>query len=209
MMVFPVACLLGLLPIVNASTDPASLASIRKVDSQTPVDVQVALALSAGPPIAAGATVYVVGPKGFVKQREGTNGFSCIVNRENGALAPECYDAEGTATVLKTRFFEEEQRAQGVAEAEIKKAVWAGYKAGRFHGPRKPGLVYMLSPYNYIFDTEKKQIVHFPGHLMFYAPYATSRDVGEGPDAPYVVDPGTPEALMIVLPVTKGSHHDQ
>ena len=77
---------------------------------------------------------------------------------------------------------------------------------GRFTAPRKPGLVYMLSPHNYVFDPERRQIIHFPGHLMFYAPYATARDVGTGPGAPYIVAPGTPHALLIVVPAGMGEH---
>ena len=45
-------------------------------------------------------------------------------------------------------------------------------------------------------------MIHFPGHLMFYAPYATQKDVGSGPGAPYIVAPGTPHALMIVVPAS-------
>ena len=80
------------------------------------------------------------------------------------------------------------------------------YRAGRFIAPRKPGLVYMLSPHNYVFDPERQRIIHFPGHLMFYAPYATAKEVGTGPGAPYIVAPGTPHALLIVVPAGAGEH---
>jgi hypothetical protein len=43
------------------------------------------------------------------------------------------------------------------------------------------------------------QIENFPG-FMFYAPDATSRDVGTGPGAPSIGQPGTTRALMIVVP---------
>jgi hypothetical protein len=58
----------------------------------------------------------------------------------------------------------------------------------------------MLSRHNYVFDPGRNAVIHFPGHLMFYAPYATQNDVGSGPGAPYIVAPGTPDALMIVGP---------
>jgi hypothetical protein len=35
---------------------------------------------------------------------------------------------------------------------------------------------------------------------MFYAPNLTAKDVGSGPGAPYLVRPGHPDALMIVVP---------
>jgi hypothetical protein len=98
--------------------------------------------------------------------------------------------------------FVEAQRALGAPEATIAALVEAGYTTGRFKAPGKPGLVYMLSDHNYVFDPERKQVIHFPGHLMFYAPYATQQDVGTGPGAPYIVAPGTPHALMIVVPAS-------
>jgi hypothetical protein len=68
------------------------------------VEADVAMALSAAPArLRDGAGVYALRPAGFVKVRESTNGFTCIVNRDHPrALKPTCYDAEGTATVLPT-----------------------------------------------------------------------------------------------------------
>ena len=109
---------------------------------------------------------------------------------------------EGTATVVPVRMFIEERRAAGTTEARIGALVQEGYSSGRFKAPARPGLVYMLSEHNYVFDPERKAIIHFPGHLMFYAPYATAKDVGSGPGAPYIVAPGTPHALMIVVPAS-------
>jgi hypothetical protein len=183
-----------------------SLEGIRTVDATTPAAIQIALAESAGPPVSADAAIYVLGAKGYTKARDGRNGFTCLVSRQRpDTLEPECFDGEGTATVVPVRFFVEEQRASGVPEARIASLVEQGYKEGRFTATRKPGLVYMLSDHNYVFDPERKAVVHFPGHLMFYAPYATQKDVGSGPGAPYIVAPGTPHALMIVVPAS-GAH---
>jgi hypothetical protein len=179
----------------------AQLEGIKSVDARTPVPVQIALAESAGPPVAAGAAIYVLGPKGYTMARAGTNGFTCLIARQRpDTLEPECFDAVGTASVVPVRMFIEEQRAAGAGEARIEAMVEEGYKSGRFKAPAKPGLVYMLSDHNYVFDPERKQVIRFPGHLMFYAPYATQKDVGSGPGAPYIVAPGTPHALMIVVP---------
>lgn len=189
--------------VVAQSAAPPSLAGITRIDAHTPVDVQIALAESAGPPVASGAAVYVLDAKGYRRAREGTNGFTCLVSRERvDTLEPECFDAEGTATVVPVRLFTEAQRAAGTAEARIQRLVDEGYRGGRFHSPRKPGLVYMLSEHNYVFDPDAGKVVRFPGHLMFYAPYATQKDVGSGPGAPYIVAPGTPHALMIVVPAS-------
>ena len=179
------------------------LEGVTRVDATTPAAIQVALAESAGPPVAADAAVYILGPSGYVKVREGRNGFTCLISRERpDTLEPECFDAVGTAAVVPVRMFVEAQRAAGVGEEKIRAQVEEGYRKGRFKAPAKPGLVYMLSNNNYVFDPERGKIIHFPGHLMFYAPYATQKDVGSGPGAPYIVAPGTPHALMIVVPAS-------
>ena len=176
------------------------LDGIKAVDANTPVAIQIALAESAGPPVSKDAAIYVIGPKGYIRARDGRNGFTCLVSRERrDTIEPECFDAAGTATVVPVRMFIEAQRAAGTSDTRIAALVEEGYASGRFKAPG-PGLVYMLSDHNYVFDPEQKQVIHFPGHLMFYAPYATQKDVGSGPGAPYVVSPGTPHALMIVVP---------
>src|SRR5262245_29154676 len=112
MLPFP---LVSLSLLLAAPVDASALAALRTIDAQTPPEVQMALALSAGPPVADEATVYVLGPKGYSKLREGSNGFSCIVQREGlDEIAPQCFDAEGSATTLQVFLFVEEQRALGV-----------------------------------------------------------------------------------------------
>jgi hypothetical protein len=185
----------------------AQMDGVKTVDASTPEAVQVALAESAGPPVGGEATVYVIGPQGYKKVRDGRNGFTCLISRERrDTLEPECFDAEGTATVVPVRMFVEAQRAAGATDEAITRQVEEGYASGRFIAPRKPGIVYMMSAHNYVFDPERRQIIHFPGHLMFYAPYATEKDVGSGPGAPYLVAPGTAHALMIVVPAGGSDH---
>ena len=183
------------------------LASIRTIDANTPADVQIALAKSAGPNVSEHATIYVLGPKGYRVAQEGTNGFACLVNRERlDTLEPECYDAEGVRTTLKARLFVEEERAKGTSDDAIQAAIAAGYKSGRFQAPSRAGIVYMMSDHNYVFDPGAKQIIHFPGHLMFYAPYLTEKDIGSGPGAPYLTRAGDPQNVMVVIPAASHSH---
>ncbi len=126
------------------------------MDASTPEAVQVALAESAGPAtVGRDATIYIIGPTGYKKVRSGSNGFTCLISRERrDTLEPECFDAEGTATIVPARIFVEAQRAAGVDDATVDGQVEDGYKTGRFIAPRKPGIVYMLSPHNYVFDPE-------------------------------------------------------
>jgi len=167
---------------------------------------KIKLAESAAPPEVAGnATVYILEHTGYVKVRDGSNGFSCIVDRQTPMNSePSCFDAEGSATTLPTRLFVEEERAKGKSEDQVKTELDGGYKSGRFKAPGKPGIVYMMSDSTLILAADK--LVHVPPHLMFYAPYATDKDIGSPPsaiDMPRVLRAGQPDAYIIVFPRVK------
>lgn len=172
-------------------------------DFSLPREERIKLAKSAAPPeISDHATVYVLDKTGYVKVQDGTNGFSCFVDRQTPLnLEPTCFDAEGSATTLISRFYAEDQRAKGKPEEEIKAGIDAGYKTGKFHAPAKPGIVYMMSDHGVLFVSGK--LVHIPAHLMFYAPYATDKDIGSPAAAanmPRLIRAGQPDAVVIVIP---------
>lgn len=182
--------------------DPLSLPPLTAI----PPEQQIQLALSAAPPeISQHATVYVLEAKGYIKARAGTNGFTCLVEHQYPeTIEPHCYDAEGSATTLPVRLYREELRVAGIPEEEIARRIAAGYKAGRFNAPRKPGLVYMLSAQNKLYDPFVKKIIAGPPHLMFYAPYATQKDLGVfvGMHVPFVLGEGQPDTYIIVVPAS-------
>lgn len=174
-------------------------------DLSLPREDRIRLAESAAPPEISGkATVYLLERTGYVKIREGTNGFSCFVDRQNPLnCEPTCFDAEGSATTLPTRLYAEEQRAKGKSEEQIKTEIDDGYKSGKFHAPQKPGIVYMMSDSGYLLVPGRKDLYHLPPHLMFYAPYATDKDIGSPPPAanmPHLIRAGQPDAVVIVFP---------
>src|SRR5215472_2519115 len=178
-------------------------------DFSLPRAERIQLAESAAPPEVSGeATVYLLERSGYVKVREGTNGFSCLVDRQTPINSePTCFDAEGSGTTLLTRLFVEEQRAKGRSEDQIKADLDEGYKSGKFRAPAKPGIVYMLSDSTFLLVQNK--LVKAPPHLMFYAPYATDKDIGSPPaglNMPRVLRAGQPDAYMIVFPAA--AKHD-
>lgn len=75
------------------------------------------------------------------------------------------------------RLFAEAERAKGKTEEQIRREMDEGYKSGRFKAPSKPGIVYMMSDSVFILVSGNK-IAHAPPHPMFYAPYATEKDLG-------------------------------
>ncbi len=200
------AMLLGLVLVHGAAAQSPPSASQPRPPAPltaTSAEEQTRLALSAAAPeVSSRASLYVLSGRGYTKTRSGTNGYSCLVERERPeTIEPVCYDAEGTATTLPARLYREELRAQRLSEDEVKRQVAAGYKSGRFHAPRKPGIVYMLSQENWTWNPFANQFSSAPPHYMLYAPYAKQVDVGgmPGPRVPFVLWAGQPDALMIIM----------
>ena len=186
-------------------------------DASMPRDQQIALAESAAPAeVSSKATVYVLGPKGYEKAREGTNGFSCFVGRHfvkpaETTIEPQCFDAEGSRTLLPAYLHGEELRANGRSEAEIKADMASGYKEGRYQYPSKPGFLYMMSSQNRLSAIPEHGTGIFPPHLMFYAPNMTTKDIGLDAQSLAKLDylgmthPGAGDNLIVVLPMTSMS----
>jgi len=179
-------------------------------DFSLPREERIKLAESAAPSEISGkATVYLLEHTGYVKVRDGTNGFSCFVDRQTPWNSePTCFDAEGTATTLPSRLFVEEERGRGKSEEQIQAEINEGYKTGKFKAPSKPGIVYMMSDKVFLLVPTTKQMVHIPPHLMFYAPYATDKDIGSPPpgaNMPHLIRSGQPDAYIIVVP-GRGDH---
>lgn len=198
--ILAVSLLLAANLVVFAQTDMPKPA----YDFSLPREERIKLAESAAPPEISGqATLYVLERSGYVKVRDGSNGFSCFVDRQTPWNSePTCFDAEGTATTLLARLFVEAERANGKSEEQITTEINEGYKNGKFKAPSKPGIVYMLSDSVFLLVSGNR-IVHAPPHLMFYAPYATDKDIGSPPpgaNMPHLIRAGQPDAYIIVIP---------
>jgi hypothetical protein len=165
----------------------------------------MALALSAAPPaVAQRAAVYVFERGGFVKARDGDNGFTCLVERAGRAsLFPICYDAEGSATILPVSLRSAELMAQGQKDAEIQREIAEGFRSGIFRAPSRAGVAYMLSR-DGRFEDASGRVTGWDPHVMFYAPYLRNDDVGAVEEGSYVrrlptiAGAGEPHAYIIV-----------
>lgn len=147
------------------------------------------------------ATVYVLGPKGYRKAREGTSGVSCLVERSRpDTQEPICWDREGSEIIMPVAMDRAVWQAAGVSADEIERRVEQRFADGTYRAPRRPGVSYMLSAHNYVFNGER--VIHFSPHVMFYAPYMTNRDIGSDgtdPMSPWILNEGSPHAYMIVV----------
>jgi hypothetical protein len=214
MKVFVVGALsIGLLPS-TAAIQAMAQELPRVLDASMPREQQIALAESAAPAeVSSKATVYVLGPKGYEKAREGTNGFSCFVGRHflkpaETTIEPSCFDAEGSRTLLLAYMHGEELRISGKSEAEIKADFVSGFKEGRYQYPSKPGFLYMMSSENRLSAITDKSTGIFPPHLMFYAPNMMAQDIGLDAQSLAKLDylgmtsPGAGYNLIVVIPKT-------
>lgn len=203
-----IACLFGLAVQIAFITAGSAQSQSAQTMPQTPPlmdrEKEIALALSACPrSIAKKATVYVLEKTGYVKVRDGQNGFTAIVQHALPiSQDPQCMDAEGTRTFLPRYLKVAELRAQDKSPDEIKRFVADAFAKGNFQPPTRPGIDYMLSTENTVVVDEAKGIVaHFPPHVMFYGPFMTNADLGSdgSPHGPaFVAGEGTPHALIIV-----------
>ena len=181
---------------------------VHLVTASTPRERQIDLALSAAPTeVSSKAAVYILGPKGYEKVREGTNGFSCLIERSfkgttQTSSAPACFDAEGSGSIMVAYLRREELRAEGKSEEEVKEDIAQGYKDGRFKVPG-PGFLYMMSNENFVYNKVSGKSGFVAPHLMFYAPNKTANDVGYDSVSPtmvpYLTGSGIgPESLLVV-----------
>lgn len=179
-----------------------------------PRDKEIELALGAAPEhLRAGAAVYVLEKDGFVRVRESTNGFSCIVNRDHPLnMKPTCYDAEGTATILPKVLRVGELLMQGKPMAEINTEIREGFRTGKFISPRRAGVAYMLSGDIRNYNPQTGKVDSFPPHMMFYAPNLTNADIGttaealgKNPWLPFVAYQG-PHGYLIVVVGDQAKH---
>jgi hypothetical protein len=183
----------------TALSDPPKIAPL------LPREKEIALAESAAPPsISKNAALYVLEEKGYTKIRDGSNGFTCLVERDLPLnIEPICYDEEGSATLVLAVIRKAELRRQGKSEDVVNADIGEGYASGRFRAPRRSGVAYMLSPDTRVFNPRTGATRALPPHLMFYAPYMKNSDIGiDQPDhtgrLPFIVQDGQPDAFIIV-----------
>lgn len=167
---------------------------------------ETALARSAAPAqVSAEATVMVLERGGYVVAESGSNGVTCYVARTwPGSLEPQCFDREGSATILRIELRRAELREHRQAPEAIDRAIAEGLRTGELRLPTRPAMSYMMSSGQILFNDEGEHVGRWQPHLMIYVPYITGADLGLGDPpstaAALVVDPGTPMAnIMIVV----------
>jgi hypothetical protein len=150
---------------------------------------EIALAMSAAPAeVSAKADIYVLRGTKFEKAKVGTNGCACLVGRDlhEGSRYPICFDQEGARTTLFRELLEGSLRAQGRAEAEVRRRVDAAYAKGELRMPAKSAMAYMMSPRQVLFSTPNADGVRvgaWSPHLMLMLPGVQPEQLGLAQDS--------------------------
>ena len=202
-----VAVLLALWPCTTLSGQSSDAGSAARAPL-LPRAREIALARSAAPPeVSDSATVLVlVRGEGFVVAEQGTNGVRCLVDRSwPDAIEPQCFDPEGSRTILPVRTREMALRERGLSKASIQADTAEGYRTGRFVVPARPAVTWMMSAGQLLFNDDGARVGAWKPHLMIYYPFLTEADLGlQGgapANGPMLADPGRPTAnLVIVMP---------
>lgn len=186
-------CVFSPIGLLRAEADPYELLEKGR---------EMELAKSAGlAPWNEEATIYLLGPAGYIKAKEGTNGFSCFVGRsEPGTRWPICFDAVGSETILPRYLREAELRQSGKPEAEIRNDTAARFLSGDYRAPSRTGIAYMLS--DEAITSNGKELILAPPHVMIYAPNVTSEAIGAVPgqaQSPWTLFEGDPHGYIIVF----------
>lgn len=165
-----------------------------------PAAVETELALSAAPAhLREGATVYVYGPRGYEKTRQGTNGFTCLLNRDSFLFGqktfnPTCWDKVGEDSYVPVMLRAGELLSQRATVESVRRDIAEGFASGKFHAPKAGGISYMLAgTLNLDLKTGKVLEQTFPGHYMLYQSGVTNAQLGTTRDA-MMADPTLPFA---------------
>jgi len=187
-------------------SSPADLAPYLMPDRAA----EIALArTAAAKSISDAAGVFVLTREGYVEVEKSRNGFVCLVARSfEGSLddtatwwnprvrAPHCLNAAAARTVLP----EMQRRAalvmKGLPAPEVVKGILDAYKTHALSPPENGAMAYMLSPDQYLVDSNP----HWMPHVMFY--YGGGHkgaEWGAGGFDATIIDPGTDASGLVVL----------
>lgn len=148
-----------------------------------------------------GAKVYGYSPEGeWTTLREGSNAMICIADdpgESNFHVA--CY-FEGLEPFMKRG---RELRAQGLMRTKVDSIRREEIEAGTLNLPQKPMTLYSLSGEESAYDYQSETLKRARPLTVVYVPFGTQESTGmttspAGPGAPWLMEPGTPWAHIMI-----------
>ena len=155
---------------------------------------EAALALSALPQRLRGDAVTYIWKDGEYRQGGSAEGrFHCLVARNHTAsLIPQCFTASGVDTIMAGEIFKSKLVMHGASPDEAVAAFEAKVENGDFKAPEEPGINYMMSAYNWIYQSARDEFIPVPPHVMFFAPHVEPEAVGSATFPEAVAQKGVP-----------------
>jgi hypothetical protein len=169
-------------------------------------EVQIKTAVLAAPSDKReGALVYGYNPAGeFVVLRKGINEMICLADDpKQSGFSVSCYHRDLESFMARGR----ELKKTGKTQKEIFDIREQEVKAGKMTMPKTATLyVYSTTEENYNKTTGEVANANF--RYVVYVPYATTESTGlplkpESPGMPWLMDPGTHKAHIMINPPTK------
>lgn len=183
------------------------------VFAQTPsTEIQIKGALlAASVATRDGAQVYGYNEKSeFVVIRPGTNEMVCIADdpKQDGFSA-SCYHKDLDPFMERGR----ELKKQGKSPGEILQQREADVKAGKFKMPAVPTTLFVFYAPAANYNAQTGEVKDGNFRYVVYIPYATAETTGlplkpnpEAPGMPWLMDPGTHRAHIMITPPAAGHH---
>lgn len=185
------------------------LLSISYVHGQNdiiPPEIQIRTAVLAAPEDSRNdATVYGYDNTGeLVILRKGNNNMVCIADDPNfDGIKVSCYSKKLEPFMARGR----ELSREGKSEIEKRKVRKEEVESGKLLMPDSPSTLYVLTGSEDNYDRSTGQLKDGKFRYVVYIPYATTESTGlpdkpEAPGMPWLMDPGTHRAHIMISPVT-------
>lgn len=182
----------------------SSLSALAQIPS---AEIQIKTAVLAAPEDKrAGAMVYGYDAKGkFVVLRKGTNEIICLAdNPDQKGFSVSCYHKDLEPFMTRGRKLKD----AGKTTQEIFDIREAEAKSGKLAMPKQASnlQVYSASEENY--NATKGEVTKGSFRYVVYIPWATAASTGlptkpEAPGMPWIMNPGTHRAHIMIDPVSK------
>jgi len=172
-----------------------------------PADIQIKTAVLAAPESKqSGAKVYGYNQQGeLVVLREGSNNLICIADDpEFEGIQVACYSEKLEPFMSRGR----ELSSQGKSEMEKRRIRKEEADSGKLKMPDSPSTLYVFSGSDENYDKTTGELKNGKFRYVVYIPYATTESTGlpdkpEAPGMPWLMDPGTHRAHIMISPVAK------
>jgi len=185
-----------------------TLISTQLILAQVPsAEIQIKTAVLAAPEDKrAGAMVYGYDIKGeFILLRKGTNEIVCIAdNPKQEGLSVSCYHKDLEPFMARGR----ELKADGKTFQQIFDIREAEAKSGKLVMPKQASNLQVYSATAEAYNATTGEVTKGKFRYVVYIPWATAASTGlptkpEAPGMPWIMDPGTHRAHIMIDPPSK------